>query len=325
MKDISEMKGVFPMGVFFSSIQGILIIIVLIAVGYGLSHLGWFSENSTKLIARLVTQVALPTYMISTITKDFTAAKLIKLLPDLAIPVISMTILIFIALLLVKVLKINPKHKGLFTSMFFNSNTVFVGLPVNMALFGEKSLPYVLVYYMANTTFFWTLGTYLIQWDGEVKGKFKLKTTLKKIFSPPLMGFIIGLILVMLHIQLPKFLMSDFEYLGNLTIPLSMIFIGISIYNAGLKNVSFHKDNLAILFGRFLVAPLLMAGLFLFIPNATPLMRQVFIVQAAMPVMTNAPVVAKLYHADSDYAAIMVTETTLLSLIVVPIIMMLIK
>mgnify|MGYP007124104275 CR=1 FL=1 len=30
-----------------------------------------------------------------------------------------------------------------------------------------------------------------------------------------------------------------------------------------------------------------------------------------MPVMTNAPVVAKLYGANSDYAAIMVTETTL--------------
>lgn len=318
------MKGGFDMGVFFSSIQGILIIIGLIAVGYGLSALGWFSESSTRLIAKIVTQVALPTYMISTITKDFTAAKLIKLLPNLAIPVLSMTILIFISIILIKVLKIDPKHKGLFASMFFNSNTVFVGLPVNMALFGEKSLPYVLVYYMANTTFFWTLGTYLIQMDGEVKGHFKLKTTLKKIFSPPLLGFIIGLILVMLHIQLPSFLMSDFEYLGNLTIPLSMIFIGISIYNAGLKNISFHKDNLAILFGRFICAPLLMAALFLFIP-ATPLMRQVFIVQAAMPVMTNAPVVAKLYHADSDYAAIMVTETTLLSLIVVPIIMVLIK
>lgn len=74
------------MGVFFSSIQGILIIIGLIAVGYGLSYLGWFSESSSRLIAKLVTQVALPTYMISTITKDFTAAKLIKLLPDLAIP-----------------------------------------------------------------------------------------------------------------------------------------------------------------------------------------------------------------------------------------------
>ena len=103
-----------------------------------------------------------------------------------------------------------------------------------------------------------------------------------------------------------------------------MIFIGISIAHAGLTNVSFHKDNLGILFGRFIMAPVLMTVLFLFIPGP-PLMKQVFIIQSAMPVMTNAPVVARLYGADSDYAAIMVTETTVLSLIVVPVLMMLIK
>ena len=37
-----------------------------------------------------------------------------------------------------------------------------------------------------------------------------------------------------------------------------------------------------------------------------------------MPVMTNAPVVAKLYGADSDYAAVMVTETTLATMVVIP-------
>mgnify|MGYP000730184801 FL=1 len=48
-----------------------------------------------------------------------------------------------------------------------------------------------------------------------------------------------------------------------------------------------------------------------------------FIIQSAMPVMTNAPVVAKLYGADSDYAAVMVTETTLATMVVIPILMVL--
>ncbi|MDT3391971.1 MAG: AEC family transporter, partial [Bacillota bacterium] len=52
---------------------------------------------------------------------------------------------------------------------------------------------------------------------------------------------------------------------------------------------------------------------------------QVFILQSAMPVMTNAPVVAKLYGADADYAALMVTESTLLSLVVIPILMTILR
>ncbi|HHU64556.1 AEC family transporter, partial [Streptococcus sp.] len=54
-------------------------------------------------------------------------------------------------------------------------------------------------------------------------------------------------------------------------------------------------------------------------------MKEVFIIQSAMPVMTNAPVVAKLYGADSDYAAIMVTESTILTMVVIPILMLLLN
>jgi len=197
-------------------------------------------------------------------------------------------------------------------------------LPVNEALFGNSALPYVLVYYMANTTIFWTLGVYLIQRDGPQAAQFNWKQTLSKIFSPPLLGFIIGVILVLLKIKLPSFLMSDFTYIGGLTVPLSMIFIGISMSNAGLSKMRFDRDSIGILLGRFIFAPVLMT--LMLIPMSMPLeMKQVFILQSAMPVMTNAPVVSKLYGADADYAAIMVTETTLLSLIVIPILMMIVQ
>ena len=73
------------------------------------------------------------------------------------------------------------------------------------------------------------------------------------------MGFMLGLIIVILHIKLPSFLASDLQYLGSLTTPLSMIFIGLSVSNAGVKQLVLKKDQLLILLGRFVVAPLLMA------------------------------------------------------------------
>lgn len=57
------------------------------------------------------------------------------------------------------------------------------------------------------------------------------------------MGFIIGLIIVILHIQLPTFLTSDLQYLGSLTTPLSMIFIGLSVSNAGVKQLVLKKTR----------------------------------------------------------------------------------
>ena len=310
------------MDIFLRSISGILVILGMILVGFVIGEKGWFDDKSRGLIAKLVTQVALPCYMLYTIAQRFTAADLLKMLPTLRFPALSMVVLLGIATAVAKIFAVRQDRRGLFISMFFNSNTIFVGLPINQALFGDASIPYVLIYYMCNTTFFWTLGTYLIQRDGEGEAQFDLKTSLKKVFSPPLMGFLLGLVLVMLQIKLPAFLASDLQYLGNLTTPLSMIFIGLSVSHVGVKQLVLGKEQLLILLGRFLVAPLLMATIVYWVPLPS-LMKQVFIIQSAMPVMTNAPVVARLYGADSDYAAVMVTETTLATMVVIPILMLL--
>ena len=310
------------MDIFLRSISGILVILGMILVGFIIGEKGWFDDKSRGLLAKLVTQVALPCYMLYTITQRFTAADLLKMLPALRFPALSMVILLGIATGVARIFAVRQDRRGLFISMFFNSNTIFVGLPINQALFGDASIPYVLIYYMCNTTFFWTLGTYLIQRDGEGEAQFDLKTSLKKVFSPPLMGFLLGLVFVMLQIKMPAFLASDLQYLGNLTTPLSMIFIGLSVSHVGVKQLVLGKDQLLILLGRFLVAPLLMASIVYWLPLPN-LMKQVFIIQSAMPVMTNAPVVARLYGADSDYAAVMVTETTLATMVVIPILMLL--
>ena len=310
------------MDLFLRSISGILVILGMILVGFVIGEKGWFDDKSRGLLAKLVTQVALPCYMLYTITQRFTAADLLIMLPALRFPALSMVILLGIATAVARIFAVRQDRRGLFISMFFNSNTIFVGLPINQALFGDASIPYVLIYYMCNTTFFWTLGTYLIQRDGEGEAQFDLKTSLKKVFSPPLMGFLLGLVMVMLQIKLPAFLASDLQYLGNLTTPLSMIFIGLSVSHVGVKQLVLGKDQLLILLGRFLVAPLLMATIVYWVPLPS-LMKQVFIIQSAMPVMTNAPVVARLYGADSDYAAVMVTETTLATMVVIPILMLL--
>ena len=309
---------------FLSSLGGVSEILILVAIGYGLTALGWFNDRSSRVIAKVVTQVALPAYMIETICSRFSARELAALLPDLRFPVLSMAILFALSFVVARVIRVNPKRRGLFKSMFFNSNTVFIGLPVNLALFGPKSVPYVLVYYMANTTIFWTIGVYLIQRDGPHAAHFDLKQTLGKIFSPPLLGFMVGVVLVLLHVQLPSFLSATLGYVGDLTIPGSMFFIGIAMYQAGIKNIRFDRELLGVFSGRFVFAPLVMYALVAFAPVPL-LMKQVFILQSCMPVMTNAPVVAKLYGADSKNAAITVSATTLFAIVVIPIVMTLVQ
>ena len=307
--------------IFVNSFESILSIIIMIFLGYFLTQKGVFNDNTAKTFTTMVLKISLPAYMVWNLTNTFDQEKLLDLFGGIIIPFISMLACYVVGSLISKLIGVDSKRQGVFTCMFFVSNTIFIGLPINLALFGDKSIPYVLLYYMANTTLFWTLGIYLISRDGigDTPKLFSYQT-LRHIISPPLIGFMVGIFFVIANIKLPPFVTDVCKYLGNCTTPLSMLFIGISIYSVKPNEINLSKDMIALVFGRFIIAPFLVFLLTLLIPVPS-IMKEVFIVQSAMPIIASSSIIAKAYNADYKYAAVMTTVTTVIAMIMIPIYM----
>lgn len=85
------------------------------------------------------------------------------------LPVCSMLLALIVGKTAAKLLDVRQGRRGVFVTNFFIANTMFIGLPVNLALFGDESIPSVMLYYMVNLTFFWTLGVQNIVADIEGK------------------------------------------------------------------------------------------------------------------------------------------------------------
>jgi predicted permease len=306
---------------FFAADESVLSIIIMIMIGYFLAYKKLLDEKAINLITTIVINISLPMMMLNTIMSNFTKEKLIADSGGLAVPFITIGSCYIIGRLVAKIAKVKGNRRGLFVSMFFNSNTIFMGLPVNLALFGEKSVPYVLLYYIANTVFFWTLGIYEITKDCDTETvKLFSVDVIRKILSPPLMGFLVGIVLLLLNIKLPLFIMDTSKNLGNLTTPLSMFFIGASIYLVNLKSVKFSWDIVWVSIGRFLIAPALVMLIVPMFP-IPHLMGSVFVIQAAMPVMSNTAIIARAYDSDYNFASLMIAITTIGTLLVIPILM----
>ena len=135
--------------VVLNAIGSVLSIVIMICTGYVLTKFKWLNENISKVFSRLVCNVALPCLMISNLMGNFTRDKLDHIGKGLIIPVLSMAIGYILAILISKIIKVKKERIGTFRSMFFVSNSIFIGLPINLALFGSKSVPYVLLYYIA--------------------------------------------------------------------------------------------------------------------------------------------------------------------------------
>lgn len=304
-------------GEFIGAFEAVLVMVLLILTGFFLTKFQKIDSKVSKFISWTVVNITLPCYMLHNVTTSFEPAEIWHIPQYIALPLVSVLIGYVLGWGIVKAFRVDSKYAGTMIVMTAQNNTIFMGLPVNLALFGEASVPYVLYYYMANTILFWTLGVYTI--SGGRKGDGGGKSLPARIFSPPLMGLIVGLVFLLANIPVPKFLLDTCEHIGAMTTPLSMMFIGYVLCSSGLSGIRVNRNMVLGLICRFAVGPLVAVILFSLAPFP-PLMKNVFIVQAFMPVMTNQAIIAKEYGADSEFPAVMVSISTIISLILLPLI-----
>lgn len=273
--------------------------------------------------------VALPASIFVSVLKYLTIEKLISLSGGLIYTFLSVIMGYIIAWIMVKILKVKSGRRGTFINTVVNANTIFIGLPLNIALFGNESLPYFLVYYITNTVSTWAFGVILIENDNPEKTKTKKGFNWKKLLPPPLLGFLVALIFLVFKIPVPDFIHSALTYTGNIVTPLSLIYIGIVLSDAGLKSIHFDKDTIFALLGRFIMSPCIMVILIILgtkISGTMPAIEsKTYIIQASAPALAVLPILANESNGDVKYATNVVTTSTVLFAIVVAVITSLFK
>lgn len=312
------------LAVVWHSLESVLTLFIISFVGYMLARARWFSPETIILLPRLVIVVALPAYMLYNITHFMSREELGRLAYGTLIPFISILVCFGGGMLMARLLKIERKRHGIFCAGVAFSNTIFIGLPVNLALFGETAVPYVLLYYFANTTLFWTLGNYFMARDGK-GSQIRLisRKTLQQVISPPMLGLIAGVLMLKSGLALPGFIAAAAHSLGGITTPLALMILGITMQSVSAKQLRLDLEQAGILFGRLVLSPLTVVLLSLLFPMPG-LMFKVFIIQASLPCATSLAMLATFYRSDPEFSAVAVSLTTLISILSIPLFMVLV-
>lgn len=184
------------------------------------------------------------------------------------------------------------------------SNVLFVGLPLCTQLFGEVCVPYVMVYYLSNTIFTQSLAVVLIERAGSQPGKggslaHRMLDMLRK---PPIVGMAVSIVLLVLGLRPPELVMRFASQISGSVTPLALIYCGYIVYEVGLKNLRFLQGMPTMLVIRLIISPLICAA-FCMLGGVSGLAMRVFIVESALPVVSQITVMAGAYGADEEYAA----------------------
>lgn len=298
-----------------SGIDAIVTLFIVMGIGFAMKKAAISSKAAEDFITKLLQRIAIPALMLYNVTTQFSESFLRQYYPAIVVSFLTMMASIIAGLLIAKVFRISEGNQGVFTNMFAFSNTIFIGVPVISGIFGEKGIPYLMLYYLMNTFLFWTIGMYLM--GGDKGARLFSVSSLKKIFNPAIIAFLLGLALMYTKTALPGSIMGSLRYLSQLVTPLSTLYMGSIIADLSLKKLPGLKPTVLILFGRFVFSPFLSLTI-LKLFGFSGLLVQVIVIASALPVMSQVSVMAGYFGKDKQYTAFMTALTTLLSIFILP-------
>lgn len=310
---------------FLNALSASLILMALMSVGYFMGWRRWMGPSEKKFLSKYIVNIAVPCTCVTGLLSNLSHDMLLQAGIMLISVVVGIVLTMLLAVALAQLLHIPHNRWGVFVVMTGLSNTLFIGLPVCTQLFGDACLPYVMIYYLGNTSFLQSVGIMLIQRSGTAEGT---RTTvlgfLKNLLSkPPILAVIFAILMLVLDLHLPPVVMKFAGYIGDTVSPLALIYCGYIIWEVGLKNLRLLPGLPTMLVVRLVVSPVICWGIcHLF--GISGLALQVFIVESALPVVSQVPVLSGAFGADEQYAATGACLSTLASFLSIPILMVLI-
>ena len=309
---------------FFNALSASLVLLMLMSVGYIMGRLGWMTQREKNFISKYVVNIAVPCNCISGLLNNLDHDSLAQAGLMVICGLLGVGTTLLISVILSWLLRLPRERRGVFAVMAGFSNTLFIGIPVSTQLFGDACMPYLMLYYLANTTFLQSVGFVLVENAGTKGEKTTLKGVLKSLFSkPPILAVLFTLLLLLLDLSLPQPIMKFAGYIADSVSPLALLYCGFIVYEVGLKNLRLMRGLPTMLVMRLAIAPVICL-VFCRLFGMTGLPLSVFLVESALPVPSQVTVMAGAFGADERYAAVGSTLSTLASFITIPILMLII-
>lgn len=302
-------------------LKQMIVLFVLMVVGYGCYKLTWLDQNSYAKLSKIVVNVFNPMLIINGVVGQATGNDMQKILLNLALVGIYFTLLVILSFPLVKLLGLKAPVESLYRMMLIFSNVGFMGIPVISSVYGEGIVLYIAFYILGYNFLLYTYGIHLatISVHNEGSEERQKDGFLKLILNPGVIACVIAIIIFAAKIPIPGPAASLVSYLGEPSVPMSMILIGASMAQQDWKKLFKDKEIYCFLAVRLLLIPIV-AALIIGQLSLDVQIAGLFILMLAMPVGSIVVLLATDRGADETCCIRGSVLSTLFSVITIPII-----
>lgn len=288
-------------------VNSILPLILIFALGHLCKRTGLLTKENADLLLKLFFYLILPSVVFLSISRIPLKADLL-VLPLMA--VIMFAVSFTAATCCRRFFTLKRESLGVFLIGSIILNGAFV-YPFVYVMYGEEGMAIAYLFDFGNALIAFSFAYYLAcRYSAAPRGQTSLY---KKFFlSPPLLALCIAVLFNLSGLQLPTFGTELLRIMGGMTTPLIMLSLGVyfspEIVRPGpLLAVIAIRILGGVAMGAILVSLLGLSGL----------TRTVVLIMAVSPSAMNTLIYASMEGLDKEFAASIISYTTLISMIMI--------
>ncbi|MBQ2310372.1 MAG: AEC family transporter [Erysipelotrichales bacterium] len=284
-------------------------LLILMAIGYLIKKIGLMNDETRSGLSGILLYVILPANILNAFYQniDFSAELVRNSIYAIVISAVVQFGTYYLGGFLAK--GMNEKKKAPFRYGIFSTNAAFIGIPTLENLYGNFGTLYGAIFMIPYRLTVWTMGIGLFY-------KGQKRSIVKQLLHPCMIAVAVGFVLLITGFRLPEIIEKPMQYLSRCTTPMSMLVIGGILAGVDLRTI-FTKDTLVFSLFRLLLVPGALYLLLSLIPM-DPMIKGIAVIMTAMPSASMAAILAERYGYDYEYGARIVTASTVLSMITVP-------
>ena len=305
------------MSIFATTLNQIAFLFGFIVIGYILVKLKVLPENSAKVLSKLENTIFIPALVMGTFIKNFTIERIGAAWKLLAVSFIIVCIAIPFAILVSKLVTKDKYIQKIYTYGLSFSNFGFMGNAVVKSLFPDIFFEYLIFTLpLWILIYIWGVPRLLIADSGK---KQTFRELLKSFVNPMFIAMLIGMVIGLLNIDLPKWTLSLINVSGDCMSPIAMILTGVVVSSISLKKTFTNVRIYIVSIIRLIIIPFLFIAVtsFFEISEATYICA---LCSLAMPLGLNTIVIPSALGKDTTVSAGMTVISHLLSCITIPLI-----
>ena len=293
----------------------IAVLFILIALGFLLRKRNLINNEFTKSASDLVIYVTLPSMIVASMDRDFSAALIKTGFSIFLCGSLMYVLLIVSAFTFSRLRKIEDGDRQVYEFMMIFGNVAYLGYPVLKIMFGEMGVFYGSFLNIWFNILVWTLGIKLMHKDQRKIDFFKA------FLNPGLIAIGLGMIIFVFPVDIPQALKTTLNILGEMTVPLCMLLIGAFMTEARFKDFLSNKNLYLFSLTKLVVMPLVM--MLIMMPfKITSTVKVIPVVMSGMPAGVNTAIFARKFGRNYHLASQGVVLSTAISLLTIPILLL---